>query len=122
MMLKWALERKRSSSPADYILRFFEKDKKSYEALAQVVSDHASAGLDVVAERADAITRVDDVVSFAAGLPLFLFIDPTGVGLPFDVLVGALQQTDQLSKLASNRSSHQLQLGRRPQDRWSGHI
>jgi three-Cys-motif partner protein len=92
MMLNWALERKRSTNPADYILRFFEKDNKSYTALAEVVAEHASAGVDVVAERADVITRVDDVVALAAGLPLFLFIDPTGVGLPFEVLVGAMSR------------------------------
>ena len=92
MMLNWALERKRSTNPADYVLRFFEKDRKSYAALAEVVADHASAGVDVVAEGADVIIRVDDVVALATGLPLFLFIDPTGVGLPFDVLVGAMSR------------------------------
>jgi three-Cys-motif partner protein len=92
MMLKWALECKRSPRPVDYVLRFFEKDKRSFAALAGVVAEHAEAGVDVVAERADVITRVDDVVASAAGLPLFLFIDPTGVGLPFDVLVGAMSR------------------------------
>lgn len=90
MLLKWALERKGSANPADYVLRFFEKDKQSFAALSEVVAEHAGAGVNVVAERADVITRVDDVVALAAGLPLFLFIDPTGVGLPFEVLVGAM--------------------------------
>lgn len=92
MMMKWALERKQSAKPADYILRFFEKQTPSYTALSEVVAKYASEGVDVIAERADVITRVDDVVTSAVGLPLFLFIDPTGVGLPFDVLVGALQR------------------------------
>lgn len=92
MMMKWALDRKQSATPADYVLRFFERDRKSFAALAEVVAEHSAAGVDVVAERADVITRVDDVVVLAAGLPLFLFIDPTGVGLPFDVLVGAMNR------------------------------
>jgi hypothetical protein len=58
MKMKWALERKRSKNPADYVLRFFEKNKKSYTALAEIVAEHASLGVDIVAERADVITRM----------------------------------------------------------------
>jgi three-Cys-motif partner protein len=90
MMLQWALDRKRAAKPADYILRFFEKDKTSYDALSTVVAEHVALGIDVIAKQADVIEHVEDVVASAAGLPLFLFVDPTGVGLPFDILVAAL--------------------------------
>jgi three-Cys-motif partner protein len=90
MMLKWALDKRNSSQPTEYVLRFFEKDRKNYQALAAHVDTYSGSGIDVVAERADAIVRVDEVVAAAIGLPLFLFVDPTGVGLPFDVLAGAL--------------------------------
>lgn len=46
----------------------------------------------MVAERADVVRRLPEVVQQSAGIPLFLFVDPTGVGLPFDDLVAALNR------------------------------
>jgi three-Cys-motif partner protein len=92
LMLEWALDRKRAARPADYTLRFFEKDKASYAALSGLVAEYQGTGVDIRAECADVIGRIQDVLDEATGLPLFLFIDPTGVGLPFDDLVAALNR------------------------------
>lgn len=90
LMLNWALQKKSSSGAADYILRFFERDKKSYDTLSEIVGKAAAQGIDVVAKCADVIPHVGTIVKAAEGMPLFLFIDPTGVGLPFEALVSAM--------------------------------
>ncbi|QLF84183.1 methyltransferase [Gordonia phage Pytheas] len=91
MMLEWALTRKLDTrNPADYQLRFFEKDPTSFAHLSSLVREFASKGVDVQAECADVLTRFGTVVGDAEGMPLFLFIDPTGVGLPYEDLVDAL--------------------------------
>ena len=93
MMLEWALTAKQGARPVDYVLRFFEKDKANYAALSTLVDDYKRRGVDVTAERADVVTRLPSVLDEALGVPLFLFVDPTGVGLPFDDLVAALNRT-----------------------------
>jgi three-Cys-motif partner protein len=93
MLLQWALERKEyGRRPVDYILRFYEKDPKNFSYLGPLVDQYKSQGVDVVAERADVVRHVPNVVDEANGIPLFLFVDPTGVGLPFDDLVAALNR------------------------------
>lgn len=71
---------------------FTEKDRKSFAGLAQVVGEYRAAGLDVHALHGKVNDHLDEVVSAATGVPLFLFLDPCGAGLPFDrlreVLVG----------------------------------
>jgi three-Cys-motif partner protein len=93
MLLQWALDRKQhGTKPVDYILRFYEKDKTSFSYLMHMVDEYKSKGVNVVAERADVVTHLPKVVEEAAGIPLFLFVDPTGVGLPFNDLVAALNR------------------------------
>lgn len=93
MLLQWALDRKQHGPrPVDYILRFYEKDRKNYSYLQPLVDQYKSQGVDVVAERADVVRHLPEVVQQSAGIPLFLFVDPTGVGLPFDDLVAALNR------------------------------
>ena len=92
MMLEWALTAKQGARPVDYVLRFFEKDKANHAALSSLVDDYKARGVDVTAERADVVTRLPSVLDEALGVPLFLFVDPTGVGLPFDDLVAALNR------------------------------
>jgi three-Cys-motif partner protein len=94
MLLQWALDRQGvGGRTVEYVLRFFEKDKKSYEALQALVETYTSQGVNAVAEKADVVTRLPSVVAEAAESPLFLFVDPTGIGLPFDDLVQALNRS-----------------------------
>jgi three-Cys-motif partner protein len=93
MLLQWALDRKQHGiKPVDYILRFYEKDRTNFSYLKPLVDDYRSKGIDAVAQRADVVRHLPEVVEEAAGIPLFLFVDPTGVGLPFDDLVTALNR------------------------------
>jgi hypothetical protein len=92
MMLEWALERENESPPVHYVLRFFEKKRTSFDTLSALVETYRAQGVDVTAERADVVSRLQPVVDEANGLPLFLFIDPTGVGLPFEDLISALNR------------------------------
>jgi three-Cys-motif partner protein len=93
MLMQWALDRKQNATtPVDYILRFYEKDKTNFSYLEPIVDDYKTKGVDVVAERADVVRHLPEVVEEAVGIPLFLFVDPTGVGLPFAHLVAALNR------------------------------
>lgn len=66
---------------------FVERDKSSAHALAQVVSEYADHEVTATAYRGDVADRLPEVLAAATGLPLFLFLDPCGLGLPYDVLV-----------------------------------
>lgn len=93
MMLRWALERKHDRDhPAEYILRFFETNRASYQTLSCLCAEYANQGINVTAERINFAARLRSVVAEANGLPLFLFVDPTGVGLPFADLAAALNR------------------------------
>ena len=94
MLLQWALDRKQHGTrPVDYILRFYEKNRKNYSYLKSLVDQYTSQGVDAIAERADVLKHLPAVVEEAVGIPLFLFVDPTGVGIPFDDLVAALNRS-----------------------------
>jgi three-Cys-motif partner protein len=71
-------------------LFFYEKDRKSFDALTVVVNEYQERGVRAIAAREDMIRGLDDVLQAAAGVPLFLFLDPCGIGLPFPVLTRAL--------------------------------
>lgn len=71
-------------------IRLFERKKSDADRLSAVAAEYAAQGLDVTAERADIAARLDDTVASAAGIPLFLFLDPCGQNVPFDVLVKLL--------------------------------
>lgn len=69
---------------------FSEQQGKSFERLEKVVEDYRSSGVDARAHRGDVDGILDDVVREATGLPLFLFLDPCGLCLPFERLVDVL--------------------------------
>jgi three-Cys-motif partner protein len=71
-------------------LFFYERDRKSFDVLAAVVSEYQQRGVQAIAAREDTIRGLDDVLQAAAGVPLFLFLDPCGIGLPFPVLTRTL--------------------------------
>lgn len=74
----------------NYRLFFYESDRKSYAALKQVVDEYAARGLRAEASPHDVITGLDGVIAAAQGMPLFLFLDPCGLGLPFTDLAATL--------------------------------
>jgi three-Cys-motif partner protein len=71
-------------------LFFYERDAVSYAALKPVVDEYRGRGIDAKAVRSEVIDGLDEVVASASGLPMFLFLDPCGLGVPFTVLTQAL--------------------------------
>lgn len=74
----------------NYNLFFHEPDGVSYNLLKSVVEEYRARGVVAKADPSEVITGLDEVVSAARGLPLFLFLDPCGVGVPFPVLCQVL--------------------------------
>lgn len=69
---------------------FVEQKAKSFDRLQQLVHDYKAAGVDARAHRGEVDDVLDDVVHNAVGVPLFLFLDPCGLCLPFDRLADVL--------------------------------
>lgn len=62
-----------------------EAHKATFESLNQVVADYSSR-VDVEAKLGDAGENLPSVIAAASGVPLFMFLDPTGAVLPFEML------------------------------------
>ncbi|MFJ8997238.1 three-Cys-motif partner protein TcmP [Streptomyces sp. NPDC102359] len=60
-----------------------EKKRADYEKLAQVVDEYKALGVRAVAHQGLVHEHLADIVAGAQGIPLFLFLDPCGAGLPF---------------------------------------
>lgn len=73
-------------------IRLFERSKVDASHLATVAAEYGANGLDVISECADVASRLEATVSEAKGIPLFLFLDPCGQNLPFDLLVKVLAE------------------------------
>ncbi len=71
---------------------FVEQDDESAAALDAVVAEYVANGVDARAHHGGVGDILDEVLTAADGLPLFLFLDPTGLGLPYDVLVRLLSE------------------------------
>ena len=71
---------------------FVEQDVDSALALATVVSEYVANGVDARAHHGAVEEILEEVLAAADRLPLFLFLDPTGLGLPYDVLVRLLTE------------------------------
>lgn len=91
MLLEMAKDQKVKNG-AVYSLRFFEKDRDNYTHLARHVSDFVAQGVDATCSKADVGSQIKDALADADGSPLFLFLDPCGVGLPFETVVTALNR------------------------------
>jgi three-Cys-motif partner protein len=74
----------------DYRLFFYELDPDSFAALKPVVDEYVARGVQAEADNHEAISGLGQLITAAKGLPLFLFLDPCGLGLPFPVLVETL--------------------------------
>jgi three-Cys-motif partner protein len=69
-----------------------ERDEASFRALEQVTEGYQARGIDAHALNVRVEDAIDQVIDAAAGLPLFLFLDPCGLGLPFRRLVEILNR------------------------------
>ncbi|MGO9159962.1 MAG: three-Cys-motif partner protein TcmP [Streptosporangiaceae bacterium] len=74
----------------NYQLFFYERDPESFAALKPVVDEYAARGVQARADNCEVIAGLDQVVTAAQGMPLFLFLDPCGLGLPFSALATTL--------------------------------
>ena len=70
---------------------FVELDDESAAVLVAVVDEYARKGVTATAHHGDVLDVLDDVVAAAAGCPLFLFLDPCGLGIPYERLVTLLR-------------------------------
>lgn len=67
---------------------FVEQDEANYRNLCEVLAEEDSGGRVVwAAKHGNVADHLDELLTRAAGVPLFLFLDPFGLGLPFDVIV-----------------------------------
>lgn len=71
---------------------FIEARKSNYEHLHQVLENAMPEGAVWSARHGKASDYVQDAVSFAGDAPLFMFIDPYGLGPTFDEVVGVLNR------------------------------
>lgn len=62
---------------------FVEKDQPTFERLREVLTVEG-AGIEWKARKGTAEKHLDEVLTRADGVPLFLFLDPYGLGLAFD--------------------------------------
>lgn len=69
---------------------FVEKNPSDYAILEGVVAEYVAQGVDGIALPKRVEDHLDRVIAHADGVPLFLFLDPCGVGVSFDRLVGVL--------------------------------
>jgi three-Cys-motif partner protein len=74
----------------NYRLFFYERDPESYSALKPVVDEYVGRGMQAEVDECEVISGLDKVVVAADGSPLFLFLDPCGLGIPFSVLTRTL--------------------------------
>ncbi len=69
-----------------------ERAKSSFGDLERVVQEYRSRGIDARALNVEVEDAIDQVIDAADGVPLFLFLDPCGLGLPFGRLVEILNR------------------------------
>ncbi|PJN21425.1 hypothetical protein CG736_33310 [Kitasatospora sp. CB02891] len=69
---------------------FAERSASSFARLEALVGEYRSRGVDARAFHGDVLGLLDEVLKTATGRPLFLFLDPCGLGLPFTTLVDVL--------------------------------
>jgi three-Cys-motif partner protein len=69
---------------------FVERSEKDHRALSAVVDEYVVRGLLATALPGAVDEHLEAVVAAATGVPLFLFLDPCGAGLPFTQLAAVL--------------------------------
>lgn len=91
LMMEFAINQKYSQE-RDYTLLLYERDKESFESLEQLAERYRQRGLDVRAERKDVAAVLDEVMAASANKPMFVFLDPCGVGIPFAAMTALLNR------------------------------
>jgi three-Cys-motif partner protein len=81
----------RDQRQAKTSVRLFEVNKPDADRLAAVVAEYRAVGVDATSECGDIRERLDDVVREAAGIPLFVLLDPCGQNLPYEQLAALLR-------------------------------
>lgn len=71
-------------------LFFHETKRKNYAVLKPVVDEYRARGVQAEASPEEVIKGLATVIDAAHGLPLFMFLDPCGVGIPFSELTKVL--------------------------------
>ena len=70
---------------------FVEREDEDAAQLVKVVGQYAGHGVTARAHHGSVLDVLDDVVRAAVGCPLFLFLDPCGLGIPYERLVSLLR-------------------------------
>ncbi|GAA1033648.1 MULTISPECIES: three-Cys-motif partner protein TcmP [Amycolatopsis] len=71
---------------------FIEARKSNYDHLHQILENAMPEGAVWSARHGKASDYIEDAVSFAGDAPLFMFIDPYGLGPTFDEVAGVLNR------------------------------
>jgi three-Cys-motif partner protein len=73
----------------DVRLFFHETEPESFAVLNPVVDEYKARGIQAEASPEEVMKGLGKVITAAQGLPLFLFLDPCGVGIPFSGLTSS---------------------------------
>jgi three-Cys-motif partner protein len=65
---------------------FVERRRADFTRLKQLVDESKTAGIACDAYKGSIARHLDDLLTKAADAPLFVFLDPFGLGLPFDMM------------------------------------
>jgi three-Cys-motif partner protein len=86
-----AMQKAQSLAPSRVLdCVFVEKDGKSFRNLDALAQQYRASGVSCEAIHGDVQTHLPYVVNKAMGVPLFMFLDPCGVALPYADLVSVL--------------------------------
>lgn len=87
--MRVALDHQRQRS-VQWSCFFVEQEAVSFARLSTVAESYRGQGVRALVHRGDVSGVLPEVVAAATGEPLFLFLDPCGLCLPFDQLVEVL--------------------------------
>lgn len=91
LAMEFALTQKYGQN-REYTLLLYELDPESFQSLDELAEQYRGRGLDVRAERKDVASVLDDVIASTANKPMFVFLDPCGVGISFEAMIRLLNR------------------------------
>ncbi|UGU31369.1 three-Cys-motif partner protein TcmP [Mycolicibacterium smegmatis] len=91
-MLEFAAGQQYGPKSTPISLYLCEKNPESFAVLDELCNKYRAKHIDVSTRRDDAASYLRDSLPQFAELPAFLFLDPCGVGIPFEDLVAALNR------------------------------
>lgn len=97
---------------------FFENDSASHKVLQGVIDEYVELGVAAISQNSEVAPHLPEVLSAAQGLPLFMFLDPCGLGLPYETLVQTLNAPDR----AGNPTEALLNFSMEAVRRIGGHV